>query len=70
MILFTQQRAQDKLHAGFAIAAGDADFDQIRPFLQPALSITEIHFADQLFDGPGKEPGKSCPNRQKQWDNP
>ena len=63
---FLQNGAEDKLDAGFAIGAGDADLDQIRSGGKLLLRIAEVHFAHQLLNRPGAQSAQRDPQGKQQ----
>ena len=78
VIFFRQQRSQYEFGAGLAVAAGDADADEVRILLQFLLRIAEIALVDGVFHrlrnarGQRKRPhpdGGQCKGQRAQLDN-
>ena len=65
LILLLQNRAENELDARLAVAAGNADFDDVRARRQFLLRVAEIHFAHKLFNRPRQQSAQRHPERQK-----
>ena len=63
--LFLKNRAENEFHAGFPIAACNADLDQVRTAVQHALGILKVHFRNALFNRPCTQCRQCKPDRQQ-----
>ena len=66
LILLLQNRAKNELDARLAVAAGNADFDDVRARRQFLLRVAEIHFAHELLNRPRQQSTQRHPERQQQ----